>query len=286
MATPASADAREMVGIAAAVARGEAGERTGFIRKGGQRGEARGRRVAVGTAAAARVRGRPLQKLAAPGFGSMALRHQREQSRWSTSVRARPRSDRARPRRRRIPRDALVARRQHGFVPGEQRVGHHSSQASRRADRTPSRRVRKPGTTPHSTPLAEDGRAQGMDGRDLRALDGLEGGARALPHLVGRAGIESRLLQALAEAQLHGGGGVLGEGHGRDLVEAHRARRSSASMRSMSSSLCRCRPGLVTRSCRGRGAPARGHFVQGTTRVALIRRPAAAGRVAPRVADL
>ena len=74
-------------------------------------------------------------------------------------------------------------------------------------------------------PLAEDGRAQGMDGRDLRALDGLQRRrprARRTSSL--RRGIEARLLQPLAQPQLHGGGGVLGEGHGRDLVEAHRPR--------------------------------------------------------------
>ena len=68
-------------------------------------------------------------------------------------------------------------------------------------------------------PLGEDRRAQGVDGGDLRPLQDVQGLARA-PALGRRRGrVGPGPLQPLAQAELHGGGGVLGEGDGRDLLE-------------------------------------------------------------------
>ena len=69
-------------------------------------------------------------------------------------------------------------------------------------------------------PLLEDGRAEGVDGRDLGARSSMSrAAARAAPLRPGPSGVGARALQPLPQAQLHGGGRVLGEGHGRDLVE-------------------------------------------------------------------
>src|SRR5262245_37960817 len=72
--------------------------------------------------------------------------------------------------------------------------------------------------------LLQHGGAQRVDGRDRRALEHVEGGGDAnaldLPDLRGRP----RPLEALPEAQLHGGGGVLGEGHRGDLGEERTTR--------------------------------------------------------------
>jgi hypothetical protein len=71
-------------------------------------------------------------------------------------------------------------------------------------------------------PLLQDGRAQGVDGRNVGPLQDLEGGAGTLPLLGLEGGVDPVRLEPLAEAQLHGRGRVLGEGHRRDLVEASR----------------------------------------------------------------
>ena len=69
-------------------------------------------------------------------------------------------------------------------------------------------------------PLLKDGRTESVDRGDLGSLQHLEGGRAAIALAGGHASIGTRPLEALAQAQLHGGGRVLGEGDGRDLVEA------------------------------------------------------------------
>src|SRR6185436_9909447 len=64
-----------------------------------------------------------------------------------------------------------------------------------------------------------DGGAEGVDGGDLGPLQDVQGLARPPPLLLRRGLIRTRALQPLAQAQLHGGGRVFGEGHGGELLE-------------------------------------------------------------------
>ena len=108
--------------------------------------------------------------------------------------------------------------------------------------------------------LLEDGRAERVDGGDLGTLQHLQGrrASRALRLRSGR--LRPRPLQPLAQAQLQGGGGVLGEGDGGDLLEpgvAGAEERAPCGPRAGWS--CRCpRPPPAPGSSRARGARARG----------------------------
>ena len=73
-------------------------------------------------------------------------------------------------------------------------------------------------------PLLQDLGAERVDRRDARALEHVERGAHAGALLRRQLRLRAGALQPLAQPQLHGGGRVLGEGDGRDLVEPGRAR--------------------------------------------------------------
>ena len=142
--------------------------------------------------------------------------------------RARPR--RARPRAgslRPAPRAAWRRR-------ASSRSASHSSQASaKRRSVSASSATRKPGTTPHSRGRSWRIAAQRAWMVEIGgALEHVERRAGPLALRRGAPAVDTRPLQALAQPQLHGGGGVLGEGDGGDLVEPGAPARSRDSMRS------------------------------------------------------
>jgi len=62
-----------------------------------------------------------------------------------------------------------------------------------------------------------------VDGRDLRLLEHVERGGDPASLQDTHVGVGLGALEALAQAQFHGGGRVLGEGDGRDLLERRHA---------------------------------------------------------------
>ena len=64
-----------------------------------------------------------------------------------------------------------------------------------------------------------------MDGRDLGALEHLEGPGAAMALRLGARGVGPHPLQALPEPELESGGRVFGEGDGGDLLETGMAAR-------------------------------------------------------------
>ena len=256
--------------------------------RGETRRAARPRASPVRTAAASvPARARPRQQLVARRLGwKVPARRHRLEVALLESVRASPRSERAlapaaRPRagcRGRGRQQHVVAADQPLAQPllpglGEERVrlrlvGHPEAGQDAALER----------------PLLQDGGAQGVDGRDARALQDVERGrdAGALVAAAVCASARARSSRSRRRSFMRGGR-VLGEGDRRDLVEARGPARTSASMRSTSSVVLPVPAPASQHQARGVVAPRPLARLLVDRAEAVHRRPSAAGTpAAPR----
>ena len=197
-----------------------------LLREGHEDGETRSQRVAVLDAGEQRARLAGLgEQLRSPRFGvhrrigherlQVALLEQRPgQSAQRAALAPRPLSLERDAALERLEEDLVAAHEPLGqpFLPGpgEEQVGLGL--------------VGDPEARHHAAlegPLAEDGGAERVEGGDLRALQNLQRLLGAIALDGPRPRVRAGPLQPLPQPELHGRGRVLGEGHGRDLVERH-----------------------------------------------------------------